>query len=137
MMVMPGTPWYYLSGATIGIGYGFSLAFAVIKVVAYLRFRLPSLLWFMIGGFWSLLLLPLNAGTTLFTKSMMQSAAAAGGRGGGLRVMRVLEMHQAVSLVTILISYALTLVFLILLLRDLRRLLDHQRPPAGIPPSAT
>jgi hypothetical protein len=130
---MPGTLYYYLSGATVGLSIGFSLVFAVIKVVAYLRFRLPSLLWLMIGGFWSLLGLPLIQVTNLLTKAM-ETPAAGGGRLGGQDVMRGTEVHQAISLVFVLIGYVLTVVFLVLLFRDLRRLLGKQRP-VEVPPA--
>jgi hypothetical protein len=131
---MPGTLYYHLSDATVVISVAFFLVIAVIKVIAYLKFRLPSLLWFMIGGFWSLAYLPLNEAITLLTKALSQGAG--GGPVSGQAAIRGMEIRQVEGLVFSLIGYALTLVFLVLLFRDLRRLVDNQRPAGEVPPAA-
>jgi hypothetical protein len=103
------------------------VAFTSIKVVAYSRFRLASLLWLMISGLWDLAQIAITWAmihhANTLTKHMIP--------GDRLDTANLLSRAQAISVeqrFLSLIGCALTLVFLILLFRDLRSLLDKGRP---------
>jgi Kef-type K+ transport system membrane component KefB len=104
-----------------------TLLFCVLAVVAYRRFRLPSLVWLMMVGFWNLLQEPARVLLNQYVvylkyhdPSRMYAVIDAFS-GGSWKRLSLLAIGVAQPIGVILL-----LAFLLVLMRDLCRLLNKQ-----------
>lgn len=119
MDIMPVTPMMVF---VVAIQVAPPLALAVLAAVAAVRLRLPSLWWFFAAQVWA-------AAVPWIARASMASLMHT--RMGGGAYMWLI---YAISALETLVPFILTLVFLILLMRDVRRLLASRRLAAEVGP---
>lgn len=118
---MGGLSGYWAQWFAGALSYGLPVVVIIAAIAAYVRVRLPSLLWFAAAQAWRFASSP--AWKVAF-RALRSAATQAGDGPRAAWLMRVYPLAVAGCDVVFL---ALFLVFIFVLVRDVRRLLANQR----------